>query len=276
MRFLTLNILFTIGCLNLFAQDQLNFTDSLGRKQGHWVFYGKDKPQLGIPPETKAEEGEYIDDRKEGEWTKYYEDGKSIKLIGCYVNNKPRGNYQKFWPDGKLREIGCYDKNKNYDSLKRWYENGQLEYEAWFNENGKEHGTVRYYHPNGNIEFNYFAIDGIPNNSFKYDPNGKPIFENEGPIGGCGGPIIEPRVTPLSNEAGGPPPVLPNEPKTNGRTFDPNAYNKIYNEDGEIWQDGTFKDGALWDGKVYVYDRDGILLKVKVFKSGKYYADGQI
>jgi antitoxin component YwqK of YwqJK toxin-antitoxin module len=50
----------------------------------------------------------------------------------------------------------------------------------------------------------------------------------------------------------------------------------LYNKDGEIWQDGTFKNGVLFDGKVYVYDSDGILLKVKVYKNGVYHSDGQL
>ena len=61
----------------------------------------------------------------------------------------------------------------------------------------------------------------------------------------------------------------------NGK-FQPNGYNKVYNSDGEIWQDGDFKEGKLFNGKVYVYDRDGILLKVKVFKNGVYHSDGQL
>jgi ribosomal protein S1 len=40
--------------------------------------------------------------------------------------------------------------------------------------------------------------------------------------------------------------------------------------------DGIFKNGNLWEGKVYEYDKDGILLKVKVFKEGVYHSDGQL
>jgi antitoxin component YwqK of YwqJK toxin-antitoxin module len=67
-----------------------------------------------------------------------------------------------------------------------------------------------------------------------------------------------------------------NSPKTKGAKFQANGYNKVYNNNDEIWQDGIFKNGVLWDGKVYEYDRDGILLKVKVFKNGVYHSDGQL
>ena len=63
---------------------------------------------------------------------------------------------------------------------------------------------------------------------------------------------------------------------TKGVLFQPNGYNKVYNSTDEIWQDGTFKNGQLWEGKVYEYDKDGILLKVKIFKNGVYHSDGQL
>ena len=40
--------------------------------------------------------------------------------------------------------------------------------------------------------------------------------------------------------------------------------------------DGIFKNGQLWDGKVYTYDRDGILQRVLVYKEGKYNSEGQL
>ena len=70
-------------------------------------------------------------------------------------------------------------------------------------------------------------------------------------------------------------PVIRN-PRTKGKAFDPNSYNKVYDENDQFLQIGDFKAGRLWDGKLYIYDADGILLKVKVFKEGVYYSDGQL
>ncbi|MEY3844547.1 MAG: hypothetical protein RL293_969, partial [Bacteroidota bacterium] len=55
-----------------------------------------------------------------------------------------------------------------------------------------------------------------------------------------------------------------------------NGYNKVYNDNDEIWMEGEFKNGQLWDGKVYDYDTDGILQKVRIFKAGRYHSDGQL
>jgi hypothetical protein len=59
-----------------------------------------------------------------------------------------------------------------------------------------------------------------------------------------------------------------------GAIFQPNGFNKLYTETDEIWIDGQFKNGQLKDGKVFVYDRDGVLLKVRIFKDGLYVSDG--
>lgn len=40
--------------------------------------------------------------------------------------------------------------------------------------------------------------------------------------------------------------------------------------------DGEFLDGKLWNGKKYVYDKDGLLLRIEIYKQGKYTADGQL
>ena len=71
------------------------------------------------------------------------------------------------------------------------------------------------------------------------------------------------------------PPKITN-PKTKGVRFIPSGYNTIYNDNDEIWQDGDFKDGQLYDGKVYIYGNNGLLLKVKVFKGGKFHSLGQL
>ncbi len=276
--------------------DTLNFTDDKGRKQGKWIVYGQERPKElkeSSPPFTgyyvaytyitdasgkkvdslKLQEGNYVDDRKEGTWIKYHEDGKTPKLIGEYENNHPKGKYIKFWPNGKIRETGNYEKNKSLDSLHRFYENGQLEYEAWFNQDGKEDGRVNFYHPNGQLEFTYVAKNGVPYDAYHYDARGKQIsFQSEPSV--CG-PTSMPKTEPTTGDCR-PPTQIQGEPNTNGIPFKKESYNKIYNGDNEIWQDGIFKNGQLWDGKEYVYDRDGILLKVRIYKEGKHIYDGQL
>lgn len=262
--------------------DKINQKDATGKKQGKWIYFGKDRPQEGYPMEGKIEEGPYTDDRKEGIWTKYHNDGITPKLKGIYINNRPKGSYTKYHPNGKIKEIGSFEKNQYQDSLKRYHENGQLEYEAKYNENGKENGKVSFFYPNGQVEFEYNSQNGIAKGkAIRYYENGdiKEIieFNGDGTIAKSEPrEMVNPPVKasdPGASSEGAP--KIPN-PIVKGGKFQPNGYNKVYNAEDEIWQDGDFKEGRLFNGKVYVYDKDGILLKVKVYKNGVYHSDGQL
>lgn len=277
--FITISYAGTMGD----QDDKINQKDEQGRKQGKWIYYGKDRPESGIPANGKVEEGKYVDDRKEGIWIKYHDDGVTPKVKGEYENNRPKGQYTKYHANGKVKEIGIFEKNQYSDSLVRFYENGKREFEVYYNSQGKEQGKVKYFHPNGQLEFVYTANNGTPTGTAtRYYPNGdvKEVITYDG-SGNVVTSIQKDPVNPMENVADPgqskeKAPKIPGTPDTRGVTWKPNGYNKVYNEDKEIWQDGTFKDGALWDGKVYVYDRDGILLKVKVYKSGLYHSDGQL
>ncbi len=268
---------------NISQDDKINQKDSQGKKQGKWVYLGKDRPEEGYPANGKIEEGPYVDDRKEGTWIKYHSDGVTPKLKGEFHNNRPEGSYVKLYPNGKVREMGTFERNLYRDSLKRFHENGVVEYEANFNGTGKEEGAVKYYYPNGQVEYEYEASNGKPtgkavryyeNGDIKeilyYDETGSVAKREEREMVSPAVKVTDPGVSKESA------PKLTSNPKTKGSKFQPNGYNKVYNANDEIWQDGNFKNGQLWDGKVYEYDRDGILLKVKVYKNGVYHSDGQL
>lgn len=262
--------------------QKLNQKDRNGLKQGYWVFYGKDRPEAGIPASGKIEEGPYEDDRKNGLWTKYHNDGVTPRIKGTYVNNRPQGFYQKMHPNGKVKEEGTFIRNSYRDSLKRFHENGVIEFAASYNETGREQGKVKYYYPNGQIEFEYTASNGKPNGkATRFYENGdvKELIEYDATgrvISSIQKEMIQPTVNVKDPGASKEKAPFVSRPRTKGAKFIPNGYNKCYNENDEIWQDGEYRNGQLWDGKVYEYDEDGILLKVKVFKQGVYHSDGQL
>ena len=281
-----LSTVFAVGALAWSGYDQggdkINLVDAEGRKQGKWIYFGKDRPESGFPIEGKIEEGAYVDDRKEGIWIKYHNDGETPKIRGEYKSNRPSGKYTKLWPDGTVREEGTFGRGKHYDSLKRYHENGVLEYEGEYNDSGKEQGTIKYFYPNGQDEFVYESINGIPtgratryyeNGDVKeviyYAADGSVEKSEQKEMVNAAVSVEDPGASKI--EA----PRVPN-PRTKGVRFQPNGYNKVYNENDEIWQDGDFRNGRLWNGKVYEYDSDGILLKVKVFMKGIYHSDGQL
>lgn len=283
LSFLFLNVARVEASLFQVSQlGDINKKDSEGRKQGPWIYFGKDRPQEGYPSDGKIEEGDYRDDRKEGQWIKYHYDGVTPKLKGEYVNNRPQGAYVKYFANGRVKEEGTFVRNVYQDSLKRYHENGRLEYAANYNEQGKEQGAVKFFYPNGQVEFEYFANEGKPSGkAIRYYENGDVkeviFYDSEGSVEKSEQKeMVNPAVKLVDPGMSKEMAPKVSSPKMKGSKFQPNGYNKIYNANDEIWQDGNFKNGQLWDGKVYEYDRDGILLKVKVYKNGLYHSDGQL
>lgn len=264
-------------------EGKINQKDDGGKKQGKWIYFGKDRPSEGFPSEGKIEEGSYKDDRKDGTWVKYYNDGVTPRLKGVYKNNRPDGEYVKLSPKGVIIEKGTFTKGKFIDSLVRYNTDGSVFYQGFYNEQGNEEGKIKYYYPNGQLEYEYTAENGSPRGkAVRYHENGdiKEIVQF-----GEGGQVVNSERREMVNPAikikdpsvsKEQAPTVVGTPNTKGAKFLPNGYNKIYNANQEIWQDGEFKNGRLWDGKVYEYDRDGILLKVRVFKGGIYHSDGQL
>jgi antitoxin component YwqK of YwqJK toxin-antitoxin module len=283
LSFLLLGMIVVSPVAMAYDQDnKINQTDTQGKKQGLWIYFGKDRPEEGYPANGKIEEGTYKDDRKEGIWIKYHNDGVTPRLRGDYINNRPQGSYVKYHANGKIKEKGSFEKNQYRDSLIRYNENGKIEYEAKYNGEGKEQGSIKYYYPNGQVEFEYTAQNGNPvGTATRYYENGDVkeaiVYAEDGSVAksepkALVNPIVH--VKDPGQSTVKPPAIA--VPRTNGVTFSPNGYNKVYNNNAEIWLDGVFKNGNLWEGKVYEYDKDGILLKVSVFKNGLYHSDGQL
>ena len=67
----------------------------------------------------------------------------------------------------------------------------------------------------------------------------------------------------------------PKEEKTNSaHHFKPNGHNILYDKNRNITQSGLFKDGRLYNGKWFKYNRDGILYRVDVYRNGKFIGQG--
>ncbi|MEX1003044.1 MAG: hypothetical protein WDZ35_13080 [Crocinitomicaceae bacterium] len=263
-----------------YGQDTLNQTID-GMKQGYWIVYGKDQPDKGYPPEGKIEEGYYKDNRKDGVWIKYHSDGKTPRLKGTYKNGRPNGPYEKIDDKGVVRESGNYSQRKMTGEFKIYNEKGILTQEKTFNPDGKEDGKVIYYYDDGSVQMEMDKKDGeIQGDAVTYYPNGdvKKIV-SYGPDGEVTNNVEKDRVNPekgADDTAGAGGPSGDKGIIKDGKKFNRDGYNKLYNENDEIWMDGQFKSGKLWDGKLYKYDSDGILLKIEVWKNGKYHSDGQL
>lgn len=259
--------------------EPLNQVDENGLKQGVWVYFGKDQPEKGYPMDGKISEGGFLDDRKDGVWIIYFKDGVTPRTQGTFKNNRPNGPFIKYHQNGQIKEQGTFSQKKYVDSLARFNAEGTKTYQASFNESGNEDGTVTYYHDNGQPELIYTANNGKPNGkATRYWPNGdvkeEIVYAEDGSIAETSGviemtsPVVE--ISDIDKDA-------KDAPKFKGEgDFEPNGYNKVFNDDKELWMDGDFKNGQLWNGRLYVYDEDGLLLKVEAYKKGKYHSDGQL
>ncbi len=259
-----------------------NKKDVHGKRTGKWVYTGADKPNSGIAKTGKVEEGIYVNGRKEGVWTKYHKDGKTPKLKGNYVDNRPDGAYTRYYSSGQIKEQGSFSKNGYKGELIRYYTNGKISYKALYNNEGKETGKVQYFHENGKIALEYTMKNGLLTGKVsRFNGQGNLIesfdVSSAGAISNVKSFSNAPKATNQGNTTGSViyPPKIAN-PRTKGLKFVTNGYNKVYNSNDEIWMEGDFKNGQLWDGKVYDYDNDGILQKVRIFKAGRYHSDGQL
>lgn len=261
------------------GDGEVNKKDELGRKQGKWVVKGKDRPNTGYPENGKVEEGPYADNRKHGFWTKYFKDGKTPRLVGEFKDGRPRGEYSKMYENGDIKEKGTFVDGRQNGSFKTYHSNGKIAQEKNFNKSGLEEGVQKYYYPNGQVEFEFVKKNGVTTGkAVRYTEDGQVkeiiMYGSDGKVQSR--EIKEVKVEKpiaVAEGSGGPSGEKGN---MRGKTFDRDGYNKVYNENEELWMDGKFKAGKLFDGKLYKYDADGILLKIEVWKLGKYHSDGQL
>ncbi len=256
------------------------YKDANGLKQEYWIIMSSDMPEKGYAAGGKIEEGNYKDDRKVGQWIMYHTDGATPRLKGNFVDGRPNGPYIKFDEKGNKTEESSYNKGKQSGTFITYYSDGTVKQEKTFNADGKEEGTVKFYHPNGELQYSGTMVNGVPTGeSTRYWEDGS---VKEVVTYGTGGTVLSTKVVnaeppvAVKTETGNGGPVGSSGIMKDGKKFQSDGYNKVYNKAEELWMDGTFKGGKLWDGKLYKYDSDGILLKIEIWKNGAYHSDGQL
>ena len=264
--------------------DTINRKDELGKKQGYWVLFGEDRPNLGYEGDNKIEEGPYKDSRKNGLWRKYYKN-ESLKSEITYVENRPKGAYKTYYETGEVEEEGYWVNRRNTGEFKRYHRNGNLAQHFNFSDNGKRNGEQFYYHENGQLEVKVKVTEGKEEGLMqRFYANGEVKEEkvfSEGVLDTLTYKkylpkekiveVKEEREVPLKKA------VVIKEDKPNPAiSIVPDGFNKLYNKNKQLSQDGYFKYGKLYDGKVYKYDSDGLLVKIEIYKKGIYIGDGVV
>ena len=244
------------------------------------TIYGKDVPNSNYAQHVKVEEGISVKGEKEGVWTKYYPDGKTPKLKGNYTANEPNGFYEKFYPNGTIKEKGIYTNKHFRDTLTCFFPNGKISSVSIYDKEGKQIGNTKHYYNTGQLALNYvmkndqvrgnvtwYASSGVVSNQIHIKKQGKvqPIVYNDIAFN-SNMPILTTGFNAI-RVAG---PILKDGP------FDPNGYNVVYNKQDELFQVGNFKFGTIYNGKVYNYDTNGLLKSISIYRDGFYFSEGKI
>jgi antitoxin component YwqK of YwqJK toxin-antitoxin module len=267
--------------------DSINQTVE-GKKEGYWIIYGKMRTLEEYLEDDVIEEGMYKNSRKEGVWRKYYPGGQ-IKSEITYIKGRPTGTFEIYYKNGQLEEKGNWKGRIYTGSFERYYEDGTLSQKKDFNEKGKTEGVVEYYHTNGQLELTFTTDNGKESGTAsRYWPNGdlkETIEFNEEGEGSSSGvvdrinPAVElpvfsnPEVEDTGIIAAGDINLGSSKEVLAPKALS-DGYHKTYNDNKDILMDGEFLGGKLWNGKHYMYDENGLLEKIEVYKDGKFAGTG--
>lgn len=268
-------------------KDTINLVDAQGKKQGKWIVFGKTKPGTCYQPDQKIEEGKYSDNRKTGTWIEYYCNS-NMKNRLTFVNGRPDGYAIMYNENGKISEEGNWKANRWVGDYKLYYENGQIQHEFKFNQTGKREGPQKYYYENGAVAIEGNFVNGKESGIIKeYYENGDPKAEKNFADGAVDvssiktfepkKPLVEKKSDPVENapKIVVKPDEKPNEAQANKGPLVLNGQHTLYNKNKQITKDGEFKDNRLMNGKAYIYDDNGILTRISVYRNGVYIGDTQ-
>ncbi len=278
--------------------DTLNKLDGHGKRTGYWVL-DDENDATSLESKSKRKEGRYIKGRKFGAWICYYPDGETPRLIGEYLDNRPGGAYFRFDKKGELLQASTVPR-KITQSQNLEVHNGLFDCRMMFHNREMVAGQVFFAKRAFSVPFSYqFWVEESlnQNQSQNAHVNFAWLSQNYPQLYSTYLSVRTPRKVNVENpelqnvvskiekiQDSNPSPHVRNAvmnapfihtPRVaKGATFQPNGFNKLYTVSDEIWIDGQFRNGQLKEGKVFVYDRDGVLLKVRIFKDGLYVSDG--
>jgi antitoxin component YwqK of YwqJK toxin-antitoxin module len=142
--------------------EQVEKTDAYGnieRYSRRTTDYAKEGSYQLISPEGNTlETAEYHNDTLHGTRVLYYETG-DTQIVEHYQQGRFVGNYRAYYPDGVLELEGNYIANSMEGVWKRFYENGKIMEEVQFQDN-EENGPFKEYYDNGNLKAEGYYKDG--------------------------------------------------------------------------------------------------------------------
>lgn len=251
--------------------DSINQIDDQNRKQGHWVFSNSQKHLPGYTADQTVEEGDFVNNKKEGKWTFYFNNGKP-KHILSYKGGTADGEAIFYYKNGNIRETGTWRNNRWVGEYKMYYRNGQPKNEFNYNIQGLKEGKQVYYHENGSPsivgtwnngeesgDIAEYREDGSANTDrYKAGPaivDTPDIFSKEVAIDSSQSVIDSSKFIAAKRKK----PITP---------FDGNGFHEFKDRNGNKTKVGEFEDGLLVEGKIFKYNLNGNLILTKIVRNG--------
>lgn len=265
--------------------DTIGKIDEAGKRQGWWILYGRDKKDPAYPNDAKWQEGRYKDSQKTGVWIEYFPAGTKKSEL-TFVNNRPNGHAVMYNDNGKKAEEGTWVGTRWVGDYKLYYDDGTPRQDFNYSQLGQREGTQTYLHPNGKVAITVDMKSGKEQGWKKeYDENGNLIRETFFADG-----VIDPAQTKTyDTPKSGTPEKAPEEkdikgvaPTVSDPNFKPNkgTFNGegdwILYKNGQITMKGNFHAKKLVNGEERIYDANGLLRQIKLYKEGKYVGDGPL
>jgi len=253
--------------------QQYNATDARGLKQGAWVVQGSMLQDPSYKPDSKVEEGLYVDNEKDGVWKRYWPNG-TVRSEINYIKGRPEGPYKLYYASGKLEESGRWKDGKLCERFQRYHSNGIMKEDFTYDSEGNRQGKQHYYHENGTLAMEVEMSGGAEHGVQKrYDDRGQLMeersFDNGKSKAGGVRSYMTPQQAKASQMGAGSVGMGENQ-KTNGaQDFDPNGYNVLYDANGNVCVSGDFLNGKLFNGKVHHYNADGLKTGTEIYSRGK-------
>ena len=142
-----------------------NYKDD--KKDGVWEYYREDGTLEGKVT--------YKNDEANGKYESYFENGKTLYSDGTYVNGKKNGIEKEYYMSGKIQSATTY-KNDTPEETTMCYPSGKVYMKRNYN---KTH-EITYYYENGQIFLSGYVKNNTAYGEWKYyDKKGKLVTKGE-------------------------------------------------------------------------------------------------
>lgn len=252
---------------DIYKGDTVNYINKNKHKEGHWIILKKGTDKI-------IQEGKYLQGKKDGLWTAYYSNGQKKSVI-TYLQGEKKGPAKIYFENENLAEEGTWQIDKWVGKYKTYYRNGKLSFSWNYNEKGTRSGYQQYFYENGKIKIEGEWEDGKEKGIIReYYSSGVLKAEKTFSDGNIDINIIK-KEELSENETE----IIDNSIKDTNKTilikpdtvkfFSGSGYHVFYNKEKKIEKDGIFSNGILINGKHYIYDENGVLIKTAIYKDGK-------